>query len=301
MTNSDGEGTRRRFVLVPTIAALCALGAIIGAAALTPGGLYGPYTTAVGGCSLIAFSFAVWLETRRSEEELANSRQRVRDAESDFENALVDAAVAESLDAAPYRYGGSLMHSADADPPTPDDEQTGTIPAGELISNPNSGYGSLVTDLALPKLWRVTHARLGEYHGTAVGQAKRAFRNAQYAMGAGFVLLAVFVYAAFHAKSATASATAGVLGAVAAALSGYIAKTFIRSQEMTSQALHRYFEEPLVLSRYLAAERLVRDAGISEQQRADLLHSIVHSMITGEVPGKPAGAPEQTPQGEQSS
>lgn len=230
---------------------------------------------------MVLAAFDTWQRYKSEDEEQAQNRQRVRDAESDLESALRIVPI--------IYHGGQLVSLPVADEGAPDPalprQAQETSPPLDVDSIPET-----VGDLALPALWKVTHARLGQYHVTAVGQAKRAFRNAQYAMGAGFVLLAVFVYAAFNAKSATASATAGVLGAVAAALAGYIARTFIRSQEMTSQALHRYFEEPLVLSRYLAAERLVRDAGISEEKKADLLYAIVHSMITGEPPGKQATA-----------
>ena len=224
---------------------------------------------------LLGASLPAWSRYREGTAETHENRQRVRDAESILEAAL--RRQVEHTSQTPIRVwtpdGMATNH--------PHGESTNGVPSwgGPADELPSTKQHA---DLTLPALWAVTHARLAEYHGTAVGQAKRAFRNAQYAMGAGFVLLAAFVYAAFHAKSATGSAIAGALGAVAAALSGYIAKTFIKSQEMTSEALHRYFEEPLVLSRYLAAERLVRDAGISEDKQADLLRTIVHSMITGE-------------------
>ncbi|MFI1098617.1 hypothetical protein [Streptomyces sp. NPDC020917] len=130
----------------------------------------------------------------------------------------------------------------------------------------------------------VTHARLGAYHETAVVQANKAFRNAQFAMVAGFALLAVFVVVALRADSTSGSVAAAGLGAVGAALAGYIAKTFVRSQEMTSSAMRSYFDQPLELSRYLAAERLVRGSGLSEDKQAELLHALVHAMVTGSSP-----------------
>jgi hypothetical protein len=66
----------------------------------------------------------------------------------------------------------------------------------------------------------------------------------------GFAILAV------NAKTTTAAVTTGSLGAVGAALAAYIGKTFIRSQETAASHLRAYFDQPLELSRYLAAERL---------------------------------------------
>jgi hypothetical protein len=138
-----------------------------------------------------------------------------------------------------------------------------------------------VASLALPELWKVTHARLSDYHETAVGQANKAFRNAQYAMAAGFILLGLFVVVAWRSDSTSGSVAAAGLGAVAAGLAGYVARTFIKSQEMTSAAMRSYFDQPLELSRYLAAERLVRGSGISKDKQAELLHVLVQSMVTG--------------------
>lgn len=198
---------------------------------------------------------AVWFAERSARERLrAQSRQRLLDAESQLEGAL-----RLNVDSTASALGSS-------DPLT-------------RASHPGPAH-----DLALPALWTVTHARLSDYHRTAVDQATRSFRNAQYAAIAGFVLIAAFVVTALSAKSATGSIAAGALGAVAAALSGYIAKTFIRSQEMTSKALHAYFEEPLTLSRYLAAERLVRDSSLGEEKQAELLHALILAMVGGPEP-----------------
>jgi hypothetical protein len=244
---------------------------------------------------VVTILFDSYRTVRGWSAEEDRSRQRVREAESALESALRTEALPPPHDL--DRIHASLRQLLQEGVPHLNDEELETAPPPPPSADTDDGdhvssVRSAVGDLALPELWKVTHARLGEYHGTAVGQAKRAFRNAQYAMGAGFVLLGVFVYAAFHAKSATASATAGALGAVAAALSGYIARTFIKSQEMTSAALHRYFEEPLVLSRYLAAERLVRDVGLSEEHRTELLRTIVQSMIVGEPARRTTAVPD---------
>lgn len=298
MTDPDGGDDGQKDRIVPLIAALAGVSAFIAALAVVPSG----YIEVFLGVTAAAIAFAGllvgWRALKRAAAEQAQSRQRVRAAESDLEDAVRNRVAIRTLDGDGFIYGGSLYHSADG---RGDPHVILPEPAADTETAPNGdSTRSLAGDLELSALWKVTHARLGDYHGTAVGQAKRAFRNAQVATGAGFVLLVVFVYAAFHAKSTTASATAGVLGAVAAALSGYIARTFIKSQEMTSAALHRYFEEPLALSRYLATERLVRDAGLSQERQADLLYAIVHSMVTGESPGKPATPPEAA-EGEQLS
>jgi hypothetical protein len=114
--------------------------------------------------------------------------------------------------------------------------------------------------LTLAALWDVTHSRMSEYHIIVTGQARNSFRTAQVAMVIGFAMLVAFAVVAADAKTTTAAISAGGLGAVSAALSGYIAKTLIRSQETAASHLRAYFDQPLELSRYLAAERLLADA-----------------------------------------
>jgi hypothetical protein len=135
--------------------------------------------------------------------------------------------------------------------------------------------------LTLAALWDVTHGRMDLYHQIVTRQAKRSFGAAQVAMGVGFVLLVVFAVLAAEAKTTAAAIGAGGLGAVGAAFAAYIGKTFIRSQESAASHLRAYFDQPLELSRYLAAERLLADAKeLSAEQRAAILTSLVQSIAT---------------------
>ena len=135
--------------------------------------------------------------------------------------------------------------------------------------------------LTLAALWDVTHGRMDLYHQIVTRQARRSFGAAQVAMGIGFVLLVVFAVVAVEAKTTAAAISAGGLGAVGAAFAAYIGKTFIRSQESAASHLKEYFTQPLELSRYLAAERLLADAkDLTAEQRAAILSSLVQSIAT---------------------
>lgn len=144
------------------------------------------------------------------------------------------------------------------------------------------------TALALPELWQTTHARLGLYHDIATGQAEVSFRNAQWSMWSGFGLLLGFAGLAAWASTTAGVIVAGGLGAVAAALAGFVSKTFIRSQEAAANHLRSYFDQPLELSRYLAAERLVADGDLSQEQRGEILSTLVQAMVAAPVPAEPA-------------
>ncbi|MZG17464.1 hypothetical protein GTY44_28955 [Streptomyces sp. SID5914] len=149
--------------------------------------------------------------------------------------------------------------------------------------------------LGLSELWAVTHRRLDHYHGIALGQARQSFRNAQIAMGLGFGLLTAFVIVALNASTTAGSVVAGGLGAVSAALAGYVSRTFIRSQEAAAGHLRAYFDQPLEFSRYLAAERLITDAGLGEEKRAEILGQLVQAMMAGPTATTPVAATEQQP------
>ncbi len=152
--------------------------------------------------------------------------------------------------------------------------------------------------LALASLWDVTHTRLALYHKIATTQAKRSFISAQVAMALGFVLLIGFVVAAVQAEKTAAAAVAGALGAVAAALAAFVSKTFVKSQESAAEHLKAYFDQPLEFSRYLAAERLLNDAKLTDDQRAEVVSQLVQLIASG--PQNPlidagAGVLEQLP------
>ncbi|MFC7924918.1 AlbA family DNA-binding domain-containing protein [Streptomyces cinereoruber] len=142
--------------------------------------------------------------------------------------------------------------------------------------------------LTLSALWAVTHRRLDHYHTIALGQAAKSFRNAQVAMSVGFILLMGFAAIAFWASTTAGAVVAGALGAVAAALAGFVSRTFVKSQETAAGHLRAYFDQPLEFSRYLAAERLIVDARLDSGQRAEILGGLVQAMILGQLPAPEA-------------
>ncbi|MBO2451633.1 hypothetical protein J4573_31400 [Actinomadura barringtoniae] len=147
-------------------------------------------------------------------------------------------------------------------------------------------------DLALPTLWGVTHKRLDYYHQIATSQARQSFRNAQAAMGIGFVLLVVFAVLAFNAKTTAASAVTGALGATAAAFAAYIGRTFVRSQETAATHLRSYFDQPLEFSRYLAAERLLNGIDrLEPEQRATITSDLLRGIIAPPTTPTPSNEP----------
>lgn len=215
----------------------------------------------VGSLALIA-SLIAYVRPERTNRAEGESRQRLAQAEF---------ALADALRGTQVNYPGEVS-------PLPKPAEEGAAPSDDA-----SRRRSL---LGLPELWEATHARLDLYHQIATGQARTSFRNAQIAMVAGFLLLILFAGIALWASTTAVAIVAGGLGAVSAALAGYVAKTFIRSQEAAATHLRSYFDQPLELSRYLAAERLVADGELSQEQRGEILSALVQTMVAGPQPAQ---------------
>ncbi|MFE5681712.1 hypothetical protein [Streptomyces sp. NPDC056512] len=211
--------------------------------------------------------------TRAHEQRLTEQRERVRAAEAGLEDAL--RVPMESVTQRVVVGGSARSYQVGRD--TPIEGEGASPPEGMLLDG-------RAPQLPLSELWAVTHSRLDLYHEIATGQASRSFRNAQVAMVLGFALLVVFVIVALRASTTAGAVVAGGLGAVAAALAGYVSRTFVRSQEAAASHLRAYFEQPLEFSRYLAAERLVADSNLSDEQRAEVVTELAKAMISGPTP-----------------
>ncbi|WP_225642462.1 hypothetical protein [Streptomyces werraensis] len=69
-----------------------------------------------------------------------------------------------------------------------------------------------------------------------------------------------------------------------------MSKTFVKSQETAAEHLKAYFDQPLEFSRYLAAERLLADLGLSEEQKADVVGQLVQVIAAGPGASPPSEA-----------
>ncbi|MGC4914321.1 TRADD-N-associated membrane domain-containing protein [Streptomyces albogriseolus] len=223
---------------------------------------------------LMVVFFAVHL--RNEGRSIEQGRERVREAERGLEGALSGRGEAAVVP-------GSRTTTEDEAVPS-----TQVRREGEAASEWDG-----VSDgraLALAQLWSLTHRRLDLYHNIATNQAKRSFTSAQIAMVVGFFLLMLFVGVALRASTTAGAIVAGGLGAVSAALAGFVSKTFVKSQETAAEHLKAYFDQPLEFSRYLAAERLLADSGLSEEQKADVVGQLVQVIAAGPGASPPSEA-----------
>ncbi|MFC8886387.1 TRADD-N-associated membrane domain-containing protein, partial [Streptomyces cinereoruber] len=228
------------------------------------------------GTALTTLVTRAMLSEIREQQAVEESRSRLNNAEE----ALVRA-IGSEYNHTSVRNDDFLQH--------------GSSGTGVELPSPREADAGEGAHLTLPALWDTTHARLTHYHNLALQHAKRSFKSAQAAMWAGFLALGGFVWIAFQASTTAGAVVAGGLGAVAAALSGFITKTFIRSQEASADHLRSYFDQPLELSRYLAAERLMASADLTSEQRAEVITALVTAMVAGPQPPQDQQQPEPAP------
>lgn len=222
----------------------------------------------------------------------ARARQRVRIAEDSLADRL------RSVENISVKADAAMVSDSDDDAVV---EASNDVVVGPTAATAARALEQLAIErrddrLTLAALWEVTHGRLDLYHQIVTNQARRSFGAAQVAIIIGFVLLIAFAILAAQAKTTASAISAGSLGAVGAAFAAYIGRTFIRSQESAASHLRAYFDQPLELSRYLAAERLLADAtDLAAEQRAAILSTLVQAIATaGRKDGKPK---ERSPKG----
>ncbi|MEU9480900.1 hypothetical protein [Streptomyces sp. NPDC048191] len=239
--------------------------------------------TATGFLGAIIVGTAAYTNVRREDRGIIEGRERVRAAERNLEEAL---RVAQNQP--------ENLPEAEASAQLPDVEEL--PPFSQELPSPAAERPLASSQLTLPELWAVTHSRMDLYHGIATAQSHRSFRNAQMAVISGFLLLIVFVAVAMQATTTAGSVVAGALGAVSAALAACVSRTFVNSQDIAATHLRAYFDQPLEFARYLAAERLIAGAQLTQVQRAQVLTTLVQSMVTAQTapPAPAAPNPQQT-------
>lgn len=132
--------------------------------------------------------------------------------------------------------------------------------------------------LSLAALWAVTQQRIEYYHQIVTTQSEVSFKNGAVTSYVGLgLLLALAGVATFNTGDLATSITIGALGAVGAALSGYLGATFIRLQSESAAQLREFFSQPVEFSRLLGAERLIEY--LPADQRAQAVQLVIEAMM----------------------
>ena len=122
-------------------------------------------------------------------------------------------------------------------------------------------------------------------------QAEDAHRAGFFAMTAGLALIAAGIIVALVTDVAATKYSAALITAAGVATSGYIAETFIRVREQSAHQMTYYFQQPLVQSYLLTAERLADR--LPEERQVQQIEAILKTAL-----GQTVGAGEDAPASE---
>lgn len=119
--------------------------------------------------------------------------------------------------------------------------------AVENVSSPND----------LLKLMEVNRRQMEAYDVQARAQGRTSHWSSLLAMTAGLGIVGVGWWIAVTAGDTATKYAAAIVAAVGTATGGYIARTFIQVNTAAQQHVRYYFEQPLVQSYLLTAERVI--------------------------------------------
>jgi hypothetical protein len=136
----------------------------------------------------------------------------------------------------------------------------------------------------LTELLAANRALLDAYQRPVRAQARTSYTYSQRAIFAGLVVLVTGVGIVLATDDATARVSVAGLAAVGSAVSGYIARTYLRIYDTAQEQLNFYFREPLITSYLLTAERIAEKLDGGRRQDA-------YSLMVGEIVRSVGAAP----------
>lgn len=126
-------------------------------------------------------------------------------------------------------------------------------------------------------LMRANKKQMEAYDTLARSQASSAHFASMIAGAFGLVAIVAGVLVIVFTGDASTKYAAAFLTAAATATSGYVAKTFIRVQDGTMKQMRFYFQQPLVQSYLLSAERLASQ--LPEDRKAQQFERVIGALI----------------------
>ncbi|WP_374159099.1 hypothetical protein ACEWX3_07705 [Mycobacterium sp. G7A2] len=126
-------------------------------------------------------------------------------------------------------------------------------------------------------LMNLNRKQMEAYDSMAKKQASSAHSATLGAAIFGLITVGAGIVVAVTADAAASKFAAAIVSAVGTATGGYIAATFIRVQEGAREQMRYYFQQPLVQSYLLSAERLV--GRLDEKDRPEQMRAIIAAAI----------------------
>jgi TRADD-N domain-containing protein len=132
-----------------------------------------------------------------------------------------------------------------------------------------------ITDLAT--LLKLNRQQMDAYQTLSRDQAASSYTVSQVASVIGGLILLGGAIAVVAVPAAATKISVAALTALGGAFSGYISRTFLRVYERTLIQLNFYFQQPLISSYVLSAERLIEKMG--PRQRDSAYSAVVQDVL----------------------
>ncbi|MFI2411386.1 hypothetical protein [Streptomyces sp. NPDC018947] len=154
-----------------------------------------------------------------------------------------------------------------------------------------SAIDRLREKMELPSLIDLNRLMMDRYHDIATKQASKSFRWSLIAMGIALAAILGGASLALSKHSTPDRVLIGALAALGATLSGYLSKTYLSVYYRSLRQLNQYFNQPLLNSYFLSAQRLVEELPRGSDQRNALYAKIIDEILSSAMKMHDAAMP----------
>jgi hypothetical protein len=127
-------------------------------------------------------------------------------------------------------------------------------------------------------LMNANRKQMDAYDSLARSQAAFSYHTSQIAMGIGLALVVSGVIIVILSDNNSTKYAAAIITAAGGATGAYLSRTFLAVQRAAAVQMNFYFEQPLIQSYILAAERLLEK--VSEDRKSQALETIIAATLS---------------------
>ena len=144
--------------------------------------------------------------------------------------------------------------------------------------------------MSLPGLFEQNRLMLTDYHEIATEHAQKSFKSSQRAMFGGFSWLLACFTAVIFTQSVDGKIILAAMAPAGSALAAFLNRTYLLVYERATVQLGQYYNQPLLNSYYLSAERLANDMpdGAKDKLISDVVGQLLK--VAGSLNEDPAHA-----------
>ncbi|MGP3979481.1 hypothetical protein [Streptomyces sp. KR80] len=129
----------------------------------------------------------------------------------------------------------------------------------------------------LATLMELNQDQIGRYHRIVTEQADKAFKSSRMAMGVGLFLLVLAACGGAYVPLEEIRWFIAALAAFSTLLSGFVSRTYMTLYRDSIGQLNRYFDQPVLNSYYLTAERLAQN--LDREHVVEVRRQIINEVL----------------------